>query len=39
MRRIGLVLVLGLALTFPLALIFAEAQEAGKVWRIGILGL
>jgi len=34
MRRIGLAVVLALGLLAPLA---SEAQEAGKVWRIGLL--
>src|SRR5215470_3930130 len=34
MRQIGLVVVLALGLLAPLA---SEAQEAGKVWRIGLL--
>src|SRR5262249_1008602 len=36
MRRIGLAVVLAISLLAPLAL---EAQQAGKVYRIGFLGL
>ena len=35
MRRIGLAVVL--AVSFVLAPLVGEAQEAGKVWRIGLL--
>jgi len=35
MRRIGLAVVLGLAIVTPLA----KAQQTEKVWRIGILSM
>ena len=37
MRRIGLAVVL--ALGFTLAPLAAEAQQAGKVYRVGVLNL
>jgi len=37
MRLIGLAIALALALGLTLAPILAEAQQARKVWRIGVL--